>query len=336
MSEELASPSGPSGAGLLLRQAREAAGLHQDTVAAALKVPVRKLEALEGDRWDLLPDAVFTRALAASMCRVLKIDPQPVLERLPQVAAPRLVAEADGINTPFRTPGDAAAPHWFDHLTRPPVLAVGALLVGALVLVLLPSLRIEPPTSAAARADSAGVPMAAGEQAASVASQPAAAGEPVAAASVPAPSAVVASAPAPVATAAPAVAAAPAAAPAAVPTPAPPPAVAAAPASRAVPAVAAAATASAPAAASVPSAAAGAGVNVSFRATAPSWVQVVDAAGVVALRRELAAGEAASAAGQPPLVVTVGNAGATAVQVRGRAFDLGSVARDNVARFEVK
>ena len=59
----------------------------------SLKVPVRKLEALEDDRYDLLPDAVFVRALASSVCRTLKIDPQPVLDRLPQTAAPRLIAD---------------------------------------------------------------------------------------------------------------------------------------------------------------------------------------------------------------------------------------------------
>ena len=66
-------------AGTLLRQAREDSGLHVATLAAALKVPVRKLEALEADRFDLLPDAVFVRALAASVCRNLKLDPAAVL-----------------------------------------------------------------------------------------------------------------------------------------------------------------------------------------------------------------------------------------------------------------
>ena len=54
-------------AGALLRQAREAAGLHVAALAVSLKVPVKKLEALESDRLDLLPDAVFARALASSM-----------------------------------------------------------------------------------------------------------------------------------------------------------------------------------------------------------------------------------------------------------------------------
>jgi cytoskeleton protein RodZ len=95
-------------AGTLLRRAREATGLHVAALAVSLKVPVRKLEALEEDRYDLLTDAVFVRALASSVCRTLKIDPQPVLDRLPQTTPPRLARDVDGINANFRAPNDAA------------------------------------------------------------------------------------------------------------------------------------------------------------------------------------------------------------------------------------
>ncbi len=87
-------------AGMLLRRAREASGLHVAALAVSLKVPVRKLEALEADRFDLLPDLVFARALASSVCRTLRVDAQPVLERLPVKTTPRLVQDRDGINTP--------------------------------------------------------------------------------------------------------------------------------------------------------------------------------------------------------------------------------------------
>ena len=83
---------GAANAGILLREAREAQGVHVAALAVALKVPVRQIEALEDDRIDLLPDLVFARALAASVCRQLKIDPQPVLARLPQ-GKPRLRKE---------------------------------------------------------------------------------------------------------------------------------------------------------------------------------------------------------------------------------------------------
>jgi cytoskeleton protein RodZ len=137
-------------AGTLLRQAREEAGLHVATLAGALKVPVRKLEALEADRFDLLPDAVFVRALAASVCRNLKIDPALVLERLPATGAPRLAPTEGGINAPFRSPRDAAAPTWRDQLSRPVFIVVAALLLGALVVALLPSRHEEDATQAVA------------------------------------------------------------------------------------------------------------------------------------------------------------------------------------------
>ena len=126
-------------AGMLLRRAREAAGLHVAALAVSLKVPVRKLEALEEDRYDLLTDAVFVRALASSICRTLKIDPQPVLDRLPQTTAPRLARDVDSINATFRAPSDAAPATWRHQLTRPVFLAVFGLLLAALVVVLLPA-----------------------------------------------------------------------------------------------------------------------------------------------------------------------------------------------------
>lgn len=142
MSEET-TPSQPAGptAGTLLRQAREATGLHVAALAVSLKVPVRKLEALEQDRYELLTDTVFVRALASSVCRTLNVDPQPVLERLPRTIMPRLVPDTEGINTAFRAPGDGAPPSWRQQLSRPVFLVVFALLLGALVLVLLPSVR---------------------------------------------------------------------------------------------------------------------------------------------------------------------------------------------------
>lgn len=128
-------------AGTLLRRAREAAGLHVEALAVSLKVPARKLEALEEDRYDLLADAVFTRALASSVCRTLKIDPQPVLERLPQTSAPRLAQDSKGLNAPFRAPGDGPPPNWIQQLAKPVPLTVGMLLLGALVIALLPGVQ---------------------------------------------------------------------------------------------------------------------------------------------------------------------------------------------------
>ncbi|QDL37808.1 helix-turn-helix domain-containing protein [Rhodoferax sediminis] len=148
-------------AGTLLRQAREAAGLHIAVLAVSLKVPVRKLEALEADQWGELPDAVFARALAATVCRMLKIDPAPVLARLPQSTAPRLTPDDETINAPFHAPGENLRSGFWDQLSRPVVMAVLALLLGALVLILLPSFTREASVADAAPVTAAPVPVVA-------------------------------------------------------------------------------------------------------------------------------------------------------------------------------
>ena len=85
MSEPAAPPVAQTvTSGTLLRQARTAHGLHIAALAATVKVPQRKLEALESDRLDELPDAAFARALAKKVCHVLKIDAEPILALMPQ------------------------------------------------------------------------------------------------------------------------------------------------------------------------------------------------------------------------------------------------------------
>ncbi|MFC4621277.1 helix-turn-helix domain-containing protein [Comamonas nitrativorans] len=100
-SEAVQPAAAPIQAGAALRQARESRGVALATLAATLKVPVGKLQALEDEDWQRLPDMVFARALAQSVCRTLQIDAGAILALLPQqkVAAlqPRL-----GINEPMR------------------------------------------------------------------------------------------------------------------------------------------------------------------------------------------------------------------------------------------
>lgn len=305
----------PASAGTLIRQAREAAGLHIAALAVALKVPVKKLEALEADRLDLLPDAVFVRALASSVCRTLKIDATQVLALLPQTGKPRLDYQHASINTPFRAPSDGPGPSLLAQVSRPAVLAGLLLLLGALVLIFMPAMQqpgatAQPTTEVLPAIAQSGMPPAPATP--PVAPSPVRENSPGATSGSPA-------AAAPAADAAPA---APAQVAATAVLPALPPAVAA-------PAVASAAPA-----ASAPAAAA-AGIIV-FTAKGESWVEVTDAKGVVVLRRTLAAGEAAGASGALPLAAVVGRVDATQVQVRGRPFDLGAVSKDNVARFEVK
>lgn len=126
----------------LLRQSREAAGLHIAALAAALKVPVKKLDALEAGRYEELPDMTFARALASSACRQLKIDPAPVLEQIPTGRTPMLGDSSHTINAPFRSPrGSSLSLQPSEWLRRPAVLVAGALVMAAVALMYMPDWR---------------------------------------------------------------------------------------------------------------------------------------------------------------------------------------------------
>lgn len=92
-------------AGALLRQLREDAGFKLDVLAQALRVSPSKLEALETDRLDDLPDAMFARALTLAVCRQLKTDAAPVLALLPGQDVSRLAAKNErGLDFPLDRP----------------------------------------------------------------------------------------------------------------------------------------------------------------------------------------------------------------------------------------
>lgn len=263
-------------AGALLRAAREASGLHVAALAVAMKVPVKKLEALEADRLDLLPDAVFVRALASSVCRALKMDAAPVLAKLPQSTAPRLDSENRGINEPFHVPGESRSSLLSGLLVKPAVLVVLVLLVGIAVLTWLPETllvgkaenAVQMPTNAAVPADIPKMEPA----------LPVAPTAPPVQPVVEKPHADMA-----------------ASSPMLEPTD-----------------------------------------ILALKARGTSWVEVTDAKGALLLRKTLVSGDKLVTSGVPPLSVVIGRADAIEVEVRGTAFPLDAVAKDNVARFEVK
>ncbi|MEN9419201.1 MAG: hypothetical protein RI988_2821 [Pseudomonadota bacterium] len=122
-----ASPDSPS-AGTLLREARQARGLHVAALAASLKVSPARLETIEQDRWHELPDLAYARALAHTVSRALGIDPEPVLRALPQAQQPRLEKIDEGLDQPFREGSSARWRTW----PWPRVLVVLAVMVGLL------------------------------------------------------------------------------------------------------------------------------------------------------------------------------------------------------------
>jgi cytoskeleton protein RodZ len=79
-----------------------------------------------------------------------------------------------------------------------------------------------------------------------------------------------------------------------------------------------------------------ANVPLMVRTRGESWVQVRDAAGRVVFEKKMVQGDSAPVSGVLPFSVVVGRADVTDVYVRGKLFELNSVSRENVARFEVK
>lgn len=289
-------------AGDMLRAAREAHGLDVAVVAAALKVPMQKIEALEDDDIDALPDPVFARALAASMCRALRIDPKPVLAKLPDARNPGLhtrPAMSQGFHTDVPRTGNGGAG------SRTLLTVVGLLVVGAAVLFWLPQSMLDQLSASVDRImsrDSGAESKPQAEAPAVVGSVPGTAAEPLS----------------PQVSAAPAAIAPQAAAPLAQ--------------SPAAPAVSAAAPAAAPA-----TPAAVDGQLVVFNVRTESWISVTEAGGKQLVHRVVPAGETVALSGTPPLQVVVGRAAGVDVQVRGKAFDLAPLTRGGtVARFEIK
>ncbi len=293
----------------MLKAARQASGMHIAALAVALKVPVNKLEALEADNYAVLPDTVFVRALASSVCRTLKVDAAPILALLPKSQSPHLKADSVGLNAPVKGRGGksstsfASSSSFTASTSRSVTVVVLALLAGALALVYFPR-------SSDGSADdfsSVGV----GSQASVVGGDLSPVGV---------------------------VAAPPSTPVAAEPLGAGVPSVTPASDTLSSPATATAtATASAPVVSSAESAGTVAPSGVLLlRARSESWVQVKDSAGAVVLQRNLAAAETVSVSGAVPMSVVIGRADATEVFVRGKPFELAAVSRENVARFEVK
>ena len=67
-----------------------------------------------------------------------------------------------------------------------------------------------------------------------------------------------------------------------------------------------------------------------------SWCEVRDARGTVLLSRIVQAGETVGLDGALPIKLTIGNAAATQLSVRGKPVELAASTRDNVARLEVQ
>jgi cytoskeleton protein RodZ len=288
-------------AGELLRAARVKQNLHIAALAASIKVAPAKLEALEAGRLDGLPDATFARALAQSVCRVLKIDAQPVLALLPTGAAVALEKVDAGLNTPFRERQNRVAPsEWL--APRQPAVWVALLLLGAAAaFVLMPGSWVgrwapSSPDAPAGGVRSETIPIAGPDVTASapatIVAPATAMGNPSSAAPLDAPAASM-----PVASSVPVASASPASA--------------------------------------APAGAAASGAGAQLTAREPTWVQANDATGQVLVSRTLRAGEVIEITGTRPLRLRIGNVQGTELLDRGQPVDLVSRTRDNVLNLEL-
>ena len=293
-------------AGAMLRAARQQQGLHIAALAASMKVPPARLEALEAGRYHELVDTTFTRALAQAMCRTLRIDPVPVLALLPGSSPDALGRVDGGLNTPFREHGGRGLPADWAPWRHPVLWLVALLLLAAAAFVLVPAGALRDPPMPAV-----GAPVM----------------PPDAPASVPAG-----------ALAAPAVDAATLLRPNATTMGTGTPAAAELVGAAAVSATtvsphAFAANSQAPAAGPGSALVLGAGdaaATVHVRALKDTWIQAVDANQQTVLARMVPGGETVAFSPALPLRVRIGNVAGTELLLRGQPVDLSVGKRDNI------
>jgi cytoskeleton protein RodZ len=302
-----------AGVGEALAQARTSRGLALADVAKQLKFSPRHIEALEEERFESLPGATFARGMVRSYARLLKLDPEPLLERI----ADRFDAPDSGeLAARFSQPVPFS-----DSGRRSTVLYLG-LSVAVLAVVAFAAYQwrregVEP-------------------EAVQVAAQSVPA-SPEASAVAPAPLPAVASAPSkplPVAPApSPAVAPAPSRPLPAAPVAAAPQAPSVAPPAREI----AKDVTSSPAPVKVADAPKRIGSGrIVLRCEDESWIEVKDSAERTLISSLNAAGTERVVEGRPPFTLVIGNAQHVRVRYNDAPVDLGPHTKVEVARFTLQ
>lgn len=284
--------------GVSLRAAREARGETIYDVAGALKLTPRQVEALETDRFDLLPGRAFARGFLRNYARHLHLDAAPLLAALDEQAAGDAMQLAPVSNAVGTMPSAG-------ERLRPSSLPV-ALIAFGLFLVVLAGWYFnwfqQPPPQQEPLAEEALLPP-----------EPMLVEPPRAAAPLePA-------LPAPLEETAPA--ASPAISPAVV-VDAGTPEVAPVVAPRVEEAK--------------PASDAAAGDKLNFRFERDAWFEVRDAAGKVVFSGTGREGTAQEVRGKGPFKLVVGNARYVKLEYNGREFDLNPHIRVTVARLKVE
>ncbi len=309
MTEPLPSPRTEGGApapaataGALLGAAREASGLSIDAVALQLKLAPRQVRALEEDDYTHLPGRTFVRGFVRNYARLVRLDPDKVLDALPAGAitpaleAPTLQQTAPTMGelptTDHSKPGWA---RWAIPLTLAAIVAAAGVYewmrpAGNARTTSLPDPVVAPgPVTVPASPEMSGTQLP----------NPLGAGKPLAE-PPPAPEPAQASAPTPVQ--------------AAITATTPP-------------------VATAPSAASAAPRASGQPLTLSFRDY--SWTEVRDRDGRLLLSGMHSGGTVRTFSGTPPFDIVIGNAADVRLTHKGNPVDLAPFTKQNVARFKL-
>ena len=296
-SVDLPLPAGEPSPGVVVREAREAAGLSIDDVAQQLKLAPRQVRALEADDYALLPGRTFVRGFLRNYARLLGLDADALLAALPDGSSASL--DRPALSPTTRVMGELPA----DSAPRGGA-ARWAIPLAFVAIVAIAAAYLWRPGGERARG---------------------AAGGPASEQTLPTPAATPASS-----AAAPAV-------PAGGLAPATPAAgTESVPGGAAAPGPGAATSGAAPVAAGSAPAAVADDTPLVFVFRGTSWVEVKDARGNVLLSTMGYPGATHAVGGILPLDVILGNAEAVEVSVRGEAFDTTPYAKQNVAKFQVK
>jgi cytoskeleton protein RodZ len=102
MEQEIDPPERPS-IGHLFRQRRESMGLSIDDVVAKIKLARRQIVALEEDNYQALPEIAFLRGFVRSYARLLQMDENALLSKLPEAPVTEVRTEPPENETPFPT-----------------------------------------------------------------------------------------------------------------------------------------------------------------------------------------------------------------------------------------
>jgi cytoskeleton protein RodZ len=306
-------PRSPRSPGAVLLAERRSQGLSLGDIARQLKLSVRQVEALERDEYGAFSGSVFVRGFLRNYAKLLRLDPDRLLEAASESIAPVRVSEL-APQMPMASPNREG-----QHR----ILTWGAFGVLAVVVLLLlasnaskeqrdtqvaerplaptaPALRpAEPPSAAVSEPSSA--PMAPAEPVSAVPATAAAAGTTAATAEPSASQAGTESTPSRGA------------------------------AEDSPKAGGAASDESAPAKPRVLVSGTGSSqIRMVFEDE--SWVEIRDGSGDTIFSRLNAPGTERLIRGQPPFVVVVGNAHAVKLLYRGKSIDLGPHTRVDVAR----